>query len=131
MKRCPKCHMTLNAHSECPVCRDDITEVSYEQEDCERYELNKYLLLYLIKYSKLFTMCVLACICIFIINFPLIKWIYIIALLCLVICYCETFYPQKANTILKNIYSEDYLEATAKITKYASGVCAVIVMLIF
>ena len=37
MKKCPKCHMTVDAYSECPVCGNNLTNESTADTDIERY----------------------------------------------------------------------------------------------
>ena len=59
MKTCPKCHFTLDAHCECPVCRTDITNVPYSQSSGESYAMNKYLIIYIFKYAKFLLLCFL------------------------------------------------------------------------
>lgn len=130
MKTCPKCKMTSDAHSECPLCRTDITGVPYNESKTEKYAFNKYLLVYVLKFAKFFLFCLLACVTVFIIKLPDVSWLYLISLFCLAVCFCETFYPVKFNSLWKTVYSEDYLEITKKLTKYESGILAILLMLI-
>ena len=75
MKKCPKCQMTIDAHSECPVCKQHLCDVEYVI-NCkgERYKLNKYFLPYFLKkcvFALICTAIVLAKIILFGIRFNL------------------------------------------------------------
>ena len=54
MKTCPRCKMTCTGHSECPICKADITNIPYEKRGTPiHYVFNKYFLIYLLKYYKI------------------------------------------------------------------------------
>lgn len=131
MKTCPKCHFTLDAHCECPVCRTDITNVPYSQSSGESYAMNKYLIIYIFKYAKFLLLCFIFSVAVFLIRLPAVRWSYLLALICLIACFGETFFAQRMNGFWQSIYSESYLEATQKITKYLSGILAILIMLFF
>ena len=59
MKVCPKCHMTVDAQGECPFCYTTLTYEPTVHSDKERYVLNKYLLLYLLKQSWFSLLCLI------------------------------------------------------------------------
>lgn len=131
MKTCPKCHNTLDSHCECPLCHYDLTNEPYAEFEGEKYSYNKYLLIYIAKFAKFFLICTILCAIKIIINLPNFSLMYIVSLICLLICFCETFFQNRFNYMWQAIYSESYLEITKKLTKYASGVFAIIIVLLF
>lgn len=131
MKTCPKCHMRLEANFECPACGQNIADEPVTDEESEKYVLNKYFLLYCIKHAKYFILCVILFIVVLIIKLPSISILSLLfALICLIFCFSETFYPNRLHLALQYKYSEGYIEATAKLSKYISGAAAVLAMLL-
>ena len=47
MKKCPTCHMTVDAESSCPICGATLTYEPNAPAERERYVWNRYLLGYL------------------------------------------------------------------------------------
>ena len=132
MKTCPKCHMRLEANFECPACGQNITDEPVTDEENEKYVFNKYLLLYLLKHAKFLALCIILCIVGINLRLPDISiWYLLLALLCLIFCFCENFCPNKLHSLWRYKYTEEYIEATAKLTKYLSGALAVLVVFVF
>ena len=130
LKDCPKCGMTVAAHCECPLCRTDLTNEPYAETETEKYAFNKYLFVYIIKFAKFLIFCVALCLAAFIIKLPDVSWLYLISLFCLSVCFCETFFSNRFNSMWRAVYSENYLEATKRITKYSSGILAVVIFIL-
>ena len=131
MKTCPKCHITLDSHCECPLCHYDLTNEPYVEFEGEKYSCNKYLMIYIAKFAKFFLVCAILSVIGIIINLPNFSLMYIVSFICLLICFCETFFPSRFNSMWQAVYSENYLEATKKLTKYISGALSFIIILLF
>ncbi len=52
MKTCPTCRMTVNAHSECPMCKTELTDIPYSDRRGEVYKLNRWFWPYFIKTNR-------------------------------------------------------------------------------
>ncbi len=127
MKTCPKCKMTFDACCECPACNNDITQQPYSDREVEKYVFNRYFFIWAFRNAKTFLLCLISLLMIFIINWNGIEFSHLLSLICLIFCFGETFYPSFMYKIWSSFYSDNYLEATTKITKYASAFLAVFV----
>ena len=129
MKVCPTCHMTVDGHSECPVCRAVLTDVPYEENAGERYVLNKYLVPYLLRRQKFPLICGLAVLLRLVTSLSQLNIYALAAVLLTADCFANAFFP---NRLAKGFwawkYSEDYGELSCRIGKYASGIGAVILL---
>jgi len=125
MKKCPNCHMTVDAHSECPICYSEITKEPENRAQIEKYRINKYFFIHLKKhtFSLLCTTTVLIAIFVSIKSFD--YW-QIVSIFLTVIMWIEALYKNLVFKIFNSIYSYEYLEATHKITIYICGVLAII-----
>ena len=57
MKQCPRCHSIVDEKSECPIC---YTTITYENEIAsakEKYEWNRYVIVYFIKQMWISVLC--------------------------------------------------------------------------
>lgn len=59
LKKCPNCKMTVDGHTECPMCHADLLQEPYVDADNEKYKLNKYFLSHLFKCHKYPIFCAL------------------------------------------------------------------------
>ena len=127
MKVCPKCKMTIDAHCECPVCKNDITNEPYSEKKYEKYVLNKYFWGYLFKKQLFQTVCVAVFIARLIIKHIEINWYYLIAsALLIVACVLESFFKNAMAEAMSWKYTDDYIDSVYKISKYASGILGVV-----
>ena len=85
MKKCPRCKMTTNSHSECMVCKFDVTEVEYSERNSEQYVFNKYLYSYIFKNHMFLIACIALVISMLILALPAKDWYVYIACLLLLI----------------------------------------------
>ena len=126
MKKCPNCHMTVDAYSECPICNSDITNEPENKAQIERYRINKHFFIHLIKKHKFSIVCtILVLIAIFITIKSFGYW-QVVSILLSVFMWVEALYKNLVFKIFNSIYSDGYLEATHKITVYMCGVLAII-----
>lgn len=126
MKKCPKCHMIVDAYSECPVCGNNLTNEPTEDTDIERYVINKYFLTYLVRkhlFSVIVTIVVLLQIILSIKSFG--YW-QVISIISCAFMWVEALYKNLVFKMFNSFYSDGYLEATHKITVYMCGVLAII-----
>lgn len=129
MKQCPRCKMTTDSHSECPVCNNDISDVEYSKKRWEGYALNKYFLPYFLKKCIIPLCCALFIagkIIIFGVNF---NYYFIINLVLLLYTFLEYLFPRMMIELQVWKYNESYLEDTATIGKIL--LCALTVLLSF
>jgi len=117
--------MTVDAHSECPICYSEITKEPENRAQIEKYRINKYFFIHLKKhtFSLLCTTTVLIAIFVSIKSFD--YW-QIVSIFLTVIMWIEALYKNLVFKIFNSIYSYEYLEATHKITIYICGVLAII-----
>ena len=59
MKVCPKCKMTVDANTACPICHTTITYEPDCDSDREKYILNRYFLWYMLKQTWFSLLCLL------------------------------------------------------------------------
>lgn len=126
MKKCPKCHMTVDAYSECPICGNNLTNEPTADTDIERYVINKYFFNYLIRkhlFSVIVSIVVLLQIILSIKSFG--YW-QVISIILSAFMWLEALYNNLIVKIFNNIYSDNYLELTHKITIYMCGILAVV-----
>ena len=126
MKKCPKCHMTVDAYSECPVCGNNLINEPNAGADIERYVINKYFLIYLVRkhlFSVIVTIVVLLQIILSIKSFG--YW-QVISIISGAFMWVEALYKNLVVKIFNNIYSDNYLELTHKITTYMCGILSAI-----
>lgn len=128
MKTCPNFKMTTDSHSECPVCKYDLTNEPYSERKSEKYVFNKYFLPYLLKNHKFALICVLVVLIGIIISMPRLNWLCLIAFLLSVMSLDESLFKNRNIHWQSWMYNEDYLEATYKIGLYGTGIGAVIVI---
>lgn len=131
MKTCPKCKMTLDAHCECPACKSDITKQPYSDAKIEHYSLNRYLFSFIFRKAKTFVFCLLVIIVTLILKRQELKFIYLLSPICLAFCFGETFYPSLTDRLWQSIYSESFLDVTAKVTKCGAAILSVFIVLFF
>lgn len=128
MKKCPKCHMTVDAYSECPVCGNELTDELITELKTEKYVINKYFFIYLMKkhlFSVILTIIVLLHI---VLSIKSLGYWQLISILLISIMWIGALYKNVINKIFSSIYSDEYLEATHKITIYACGIFAVVTL---
>ena len=126
MKKCPKCHITVDAYSECPICGNNLTNEPTADTDIERYVINKYFLTYLVRkhlFSVIVTIVVLLQIILSIKSFG--YW-QVISIISGAFMWVEALYKNLVFKIFNSLYNDGYLEATHKITLYMCGVLAII-----
>ena len=128
MKQCPKCGMTVDAHSECPVCACELTDEPYSTDRYEKYRLNKYFPLFLIKHQKFPLLCTAVTV---VAVFATGKYnpFALISVALLVALWFESLYKNRAIRLFnlfrdEDFYDQDYLETVQKIRIYITGVLA-------
>lgn len=126
MKDCPRCRMTVDAHSECPICKADLVGVPYSDCERERYRLNRYLIPVLLKRGwvpLLASAVILLRVLLFgiEINIP-----FLCMLVCLVCAFVCVLFPNWKSSFARWKYSEDYLDSTAGKAKIIGWVLAVL-----
>ncbi len=131
MKKCPVCKMTVDSHNTCPVCNTDITNQPYENTNSERYVLNKYFFLHLLKKHKFPIFCALFVLVKTAIDFSNLNWWCIVALLFAGLSVFCSLFPNLAISLDTWKYSEDYAESRSKIGKYTAGIIGVLISLLF
>lgn len=127
MKECPKCNMTVNAHCECPACKNNITDIPYSERKWERYTLNRYLLPYLIKKRLFCIVCVLVLIIRLITNHSIDSWyFFVLSIVSVTACFLYTFFENGMLELDLWKYSEAYIEPRHKILKWSTGVISIV-----
>lgn len=127
MKKCPKCGMTINAHSECPACRMDLTTIPYSDSKGERYKFNKFFFRYFMKKCKFFICCSML-ILLKIAFFDVKLNIYILlTILLLLMVLAESLFPERLKSVMEWKYSDNYIDfVSGSWSKYFSGILALV-----
>lgn len=132
MKKCPRCKMTTNSHSECMVCKFDVTDVNYSKRESEKYVFNKYLYSYIFKNHMFLIACIALVISMLILALPAKDWyVYIACLLLLIDSFTSTLYPEGKLNKLSKIYSTSFLETHFGIHKYITGAGSILVAFLY
>lgn len=126
MKKCPNCDMTVDAYSECPICGGDLMNTPQSEVEIEKYRLNKWFFMYLIKRHKLSLMCTIVVLFRIFLSITTCGYWQGLSVLLIVIMWIEALYKNFVYKMLNNIYSDTYLETTNKITLYACGIFAIV-----
>ena len=126
MKECRKCHMTVDAHSECPICYNDIANEPESSATTEKYRINKYFFIHLLRNHKFSLVCTILVLIAIFIKIKAFGYWQIISIILDVIMWVEALYKNLVYKIFSGIYSDRYLEATHKITVYMCGALAAI-----
>lgn len=130
MKQCPKCGMTMDAHSECPACGCDLTNEPYGTGKYEKYRLNRYFLLFLFRRQKFALFCtVIVLVAVFATNSFNPYALFSVGLL--VAMWFETLFKNLAIRLFnlfcdEDFYDQDHLETLHAIRVYVFGVLAVV-----
>lgn len=132
MKECPQCKMITDSHSECQVCKYDVTNVKYSERKSEKYVLNKYLFQFIIKKHLFVVFCILFVFAVFIWSLPDIEWeIFIPCFLLVADSFTGAFYPEWKLNGLSKIYSDSFLDTHFGIHKYITGGLAILIALLY
>ena len=132
MKKCPRCKMTTNSHSECMVCKFDVTDVNYSKRESEKYVFNKYLFPYILKNHIFLIICIALVISMLILALPAKDWeVYLTCFLLLADSFTSTFFPEGKLNKLSKIYSDSFLETHFGISKYITGVASVLIAFLY
>lgn len=127
MKFCPKCKMNVDAHCECPACKNNLTDEPYSEQKCESYAFNKYLIPYVLKKRGLSVACIAIFIVRLIIKHNIDSWYSFIASLILVVaCFLFSFFKNGMAELDSWKYSDEYIELVHKISKYLCGVLGIV-----
>ena len=128
MKQCPRCGMTVDAHSECPACACELTNEPYSSDRYEKYRLNKYFPLFLLKRQKFALFCTAV---VLVAVFATEKYnpFALVSVALLVSLWFESLYKNRAMRLFnlfrdEDFYDQDYLETVQKIRIYITGVLA-------
>ena len=125
MKKCPKCEAVVDAIAECPVCGNGILNQPQEERKIEKYKLNKWFFLHLIKCHKFGIICTLLAL------FFVIKAItsfgvwHILSLLFIVAMWLEDLFKNLTHKMASWKYSDNYIESTNRISVYLCGIAGV------
>ncbi len=126
MKECCKCGMTVAAHSECPVCKTDLTDIPYSDSKGEKYKLNKFFIPYFMRRCKFFICCcvlILLKILFFNIKFNL----YVLITILLLMTLAESLFPERIKKAMEWKYSDNYIDfVSGSFSKYLTGIVAVV-----
>ena len=131
MKKCPVCKMTVDSHNTCPVCNTDITNQPYENTNSERYVLNKYFFLHLLKKHKFPIFSVLFVLVKIAISFSNLNWCYAVALLFAGISVFCSLFKNLAISLSTWKYSEEYAAYNHKFAKYIAGFVAILMAVLY
>ncbi len=127
MKECLKCGMTVNAHCECPACKNDLTTTPYSDSIGERYKLNKFFFRYCMKKCKFFVCCcvlILLKIVFFDIKLNLCT---LSSILLLLMVLAESLFPERIKNAMEWKYSDNYIDfVSGSWSKYLSGILALL-----
>lgn len=127
MKTCNKCGMTMAAHSECPVCKNDLTNTPYSDSKGEIYKLNKFFIPYFFK-TCIFFICCCVLILLKIVLFGIeLNWYILFTVLLLLETLAESLFPERMKNAMSWKYSDGYMDfLIGSFGKYFSGVLALI-----
>lgn len=127
MKHCPRCQMTVDAHSECPVCKADLTDVAYRERSGETYKLNRWFVGYFIR-KNVFFLCCVALIVLKVICFgATINGYLLLTAVLLLWMVAESLFPERLKQLVDWRYTESFLELmSGRPTILACGVLALI-----
>ncbi len=131
MKFCPKCKMTVDAHCECPVCHNNLTNEPYTADEGEVYVFNKYLIPYLLRVHYFPIVCALVVIIRIILTFSTINWYCLLALFLVFLSLLESLFKNRISAIESWMFSEDYSNIRCTIAKYGAGILGVLVSFLF
>ena len=124
MKLCPKCNMNVDAISECPICGECLVDI--QQSDCryEKYKINILFLRYILKNKAFSVVCTVVSVVGLIVATHH-YWYFTVAV-CLLIAFMwiEALFKNLIFTIFKNIFTEEYLNATNRLNMYICGIFA-------
>lgn len=122
MKQCPKCKMTVDAHSDCPVCNSDLSQVPYAETNSEKYVLNKYFLPYLFKKHKIPAVSALLVTVLFLLCVTKLNFLWIIPFVLVGYSVFSALFFNRITDffeyLLSDVYTDDYIERTERVTKY-------------
>lgn len=130
MKVCPKCHMTVDADSECPFCYTTLTYEPTVHSDKEHYVLNKHLLFHLLKQCWFSLLCLIVVVLKLALTQRAFTPYHLMPLLFLVV---SLQFSILGRSIARNIqwkYSESYAVVWTAGVKIGSGLLAVLSALI-
>lgn len=126
MKKCPKCHMTVDAYNNCPICGNNLTNEPNAETDIESYIINKFFFLYLIKRHFFFVTFTIIALLQIVLTIKSFGFWQIISIFLNVVMWFEVLYKNLVIKIFDNIYSSSYLESTHKITIYMCGILSIV-----
>lgn len=135
MKQCPKCGMTVDAHSECPVCGCDLTDLPYDAGEYETYRLNRFFLLFLFKRQKFALFCTALVLVIVLAMNPFYPYA-LLSIGLLVAMWFESLFKNRAIRLFnlfrdEDFYDQDHLETLHTLRVYSFGVLAVLWAVVF
>lgn len=126
MKVCPNCKMTVDAHSECPVCKANITDVEYSEAKRESYKFNKYFFTFLLKKHWFPIICSIIALLVLVIRFDGFNIKSIFALFCMAESILVSLYRKAFINFDSKFYSESYSGLRAVIAIYGCSVAAIL-----
>lgn len=126
MKKCSKCEAVVDAIAECPVCGNDILNEPQSEVKIEKYKLNKWFFLHLIKHHKFAIFCTLIAgiLCAKSLKAPSI-W-HLVSLFLIVAMWLEDLFKNSIHKMASWKYSDDYIDSTNRISMYISGILGVL-----
>ena len=124
MKTCPNCKMTVDAYSECPICNYDITSEPKCDAQFERYHLNKYVFIHLIKKHAFPLLCTIITLTIIFAN-GFFHYLEIISLIIIALMWFEALFKNLSFKLSEHIFTDLYLESVNKISVFGGGILAI------
>lgn len=124
MKKCPNCKMTVDAYGECPICNYDITNEPKCESQFEKYCLNRYFFIHLIKKHKFPLLCTIITLAIIIAN-GFFHYLELISLFLIAIMWFEALFKNLSFRLSEHIFTDLYLESVNKISVFGGGILAV------
>lgn len=124
--------MTTDSHSECMVCKNDVTNIEYSNRKKEKYFINKYLFPFIIKKCLFIVLCIIAVVAMLILSMPNIDWyIWVCSFLLLIDSFTSSFYPAGKANQLSGVYSDSFLDTHFGIHKYITGAASVLIAFLY
>ena len=126
MKKCPHCNMTVDAKSECPICRTTLTYEPYCTDDHEHLIWNKHLLLYLAKNIWFSVLCYIVGTVKYFMTSTDPSILFLYAAILALISLLTSIFHRPYSKILAWKYSDNYIPVIIAFQKYVFGGLSII-----
>lgn len=130
MKKCPKCQAVVDAIAECPICGNDILNQPQEERRIEKYKLNKWFFLHLIKCHKFGIICTLITLFLCFKTITSFSVWHILSLLFIVAMWLEDLFKGLGYIMASWKYSDNYIESTNRFSVYLCGIAGIFMVFI-